>query len=210
MIDDNKNHAEGLTELLNLSGFDCTSVWSGADDIDNYTADAGRMSYAVQELAGVPLPSTNVSKVVLGPEILPLSLDVKPNLPGLPVTLDGGTLTLSRAGLSDSFRQLMDKNALVYKLNRALLNLGPMPLKNARLGDFRLDKLSVRLDDHGPNRFQYNARFRNALIDTLADGDDVDTLITVAADGSMSDAAAIPAAWIRMIDLDQCFTHEEA
>jgi CheY-like chemotaxis protein len=34
VIDDNKNHAEGLTELLNLSGFDATSVWNGADGIE--------------------------------------------------------------------------------------------------------------------------------------------------------------------------------
>ena len=34
VIDDNRNHTEGLAELLNLAGFDCMSVWTGTDGIE--------------------------------------------------------------------------------------------------------------------------------------------------------------------------------
>jgi CheY-like chemotaxis protein len=34
VIDDNEAHAEGLAELLELSGFDCTSVSTGLDGLD--------------------------------------------------------------------------------------------------------------------------------------------------------------------------------
>jgi CheY-like chemotaxis protein len=34
VIDDNKNHAEGLAELLNLAGFDCASVLNGTEGIE--------------------------------------------------------------------------------------------------------------------------------------------------------------------------------
>jgi DNA-binding response OmpR family regulator len=34
VIDDNKAHAEGLAELLELSGFDCTSTGTGLDGLE--------------------------------------------------------------------------------------------------------------------------------------------------------------------------------
>ena len=34
VIDDNKNHAEGLAELLNISGFDSICAGNGADGIE--------------------------------------------------------------------------------------------------------------------------------------------------------------------------------
>ena len=34
VIDDNRNHAEGLAELLNLAGFECASALTGTDGIE--------------------------------------------------------------------------------------------------------------------------------------------------------------------------------
>ena len=34
VIDDNKAHAEGLAELLELSGFESAAVWTGQDGLD--------------------------------------------------------------------------------------------------------------------------------------------------------------------------------
>lgn len=162
--------------------------------LDTYAVDESKFAYAVQEFAGVPLLSFRVTNIALSREILPISFNAKATLPGLPSTLDLGTITLSATGVSASLRQLIDRKALLDRLSAALRNLGPVSLKAPVLGNFSLDQISVHLDDQGPNKFRYDALFRNALVDTLTDKEGIPALISVSSDGAITADASIPSA----------------
>ena len=167
---------------------------SGPLGVDTYSTDESRLAHAIQAISSVPLLSFRASKILLSQNILPLSFDVKCLLPGLNSSIDMGTMTLGADGISDTLKQLLDRRTLLGQIDQALRKLGPISLRTAKLGDFRLEKLSIHVDDGGGNKLKYNAEFHNSLVDSLTEGTGIQTVVSVSEDGTFSTDATVPSA----------------